>query len=397
MLSLISVVIPLYNREATIQRAIDSVLNQTYSNIEVLVVDDGSTDHSVKMLEKYQNDKRVKIICQDTNRGANAARNKGICEAKGEYIAFQDSDDEWLPNKLEKQIKVMKEQKFYICFCSFKRHYPQTTQVVPNCLEHLTCEMIKERLKNGNIIGTPTLVVHRDVIKNIGVFDEEMPRLQDYEFVLRIAKKYNICFVNEPLVMEYQTDGCISLNNQSLHKAYALLLKKHSDFINIDYIWGEYLNTDTEIFNTSIDWARLNATIEWITTNNAYCTKELLYKSTINQMNQKYLRIRQYAEQKYNFFLDTIENRKFVIYGAGFYARQIIETLKVKNLQPKCFVVTEVDGTEIINNIPVIPLSQLHNTELTVIIAVSGNAQKKIIESLLKKGINRYYIYPNCI
>ena len=121
MLPLVSVVIPLYNRENTIQRAVDSILNQTYTNIEVLVVDDGSTDASVKMLEKYQKDKRVKVFLQGTNKGANVARNRGIQEAEGEYIAFQDSDDVWLSDKLEKQIKRMESENFYISFCAFKQ------------------------------------------------------------------------------------------------------------------------------------------------------------------------------------------------------------------------------------------------------------------------------------
>ena len=99
MLPLVSVIIPLYNREKTIQRAVDSVLNQIYTNIEVIVVDDGSTDDSVKMLHKYGGDERVKVFCQPQNKGANAARNRGIREARGEYIAFHDSDDAWLPDR----------------------------------------------------------------------------------------------------------------------------------------------------------------------------------------------------------------------------------------------------------------------------------------------------------
>ena len=222
--ALVSVIIPLYNRQATIQRAVDSVLNQSYSNIEVLVVDDGSTDQSIEMLEKYHNDNRVRIFCQKFNQGANAARNRGIREAKGDYIAFHDSDDEWLPDKLEKQIKRMEYGDFQVSFCAFKRQYPKTIQIIPDISEYLSSDKIKERLKKANIVGTPTLVIHREVVHEIGIFDEEMPRLQDYELAIRIAKKYDICFVNEVLVIEYQLDDCISLNQKSLHEAYALLL-----------------------------------------------------------------------------------------------------------------------------------------------------------------------------
>ena len=290
--ALVSVIIPLYNRQDTIQRAVDSVLSQSYSNIEVLVVDDGSTDHSIEMLEKYHNDNRVRIFCQEYNQGANAARNRGIREAKGDYIAFHDSDDEWLPDKLEKQIKRMEYGDFQVSFCAFKRQYPKTIQIIPDISEQLSSDKIKERLKKANIVGTPTLVIHREVVHEIGIFDEEMPRLQDYELAIRIAQKFDICFVNEVLVIEYQLEGCISLNQKSLHEAYALLLKKHADFLDIDYIWNQYLETGNEIINQNIDWIKLDEAIDDITKTNKFCTKDNLYKATINQISQKYFRMR---------------------------------------------------------------------------------------------------------
>ena len=148
--ALVSVVIPVYNREDTIQRAVDSVLNQTYSNIEVLVVDDGSKDNSLEMLKKYHNDNRVKIFCQEFNQGANAARNRGIREAKGEYIAFHDSDDEWLPDKLEKQIKRMEYGDFHVSFCAFKRQYPKTIQIIPHISEQLSGDKAQKRKYCGH-------------------------------------------------------------------------------------------------------------------------------------------------------------------------------------------------------------------------------------------------------
>ena len=172
---LVSVIIPLYNRENTIRRAVDSILNQTYTNIEVLVVDDGSIDHSVQMLDKYIDDDRVKVFCQKQNRGANAARNRGIREAKGEYIAFHDSDDAWVPDKLEKQLKCMETENYDVCFSSFKRFFTNSSQIVPDISEQLSSTVVRERLKAGNVVGTPTLVVHRDVVKTVGMFDEEMP------------------------------------------------------------------------------------------------------------------------------------------------------------------------------------------------------------------------------
>ncbi|PWL95931.1 MAG: hypothetical protein DBY13_00970 [Lachnospiraceae bacterium] len=395
--ALVSVIIPLYNRQDTIQRAVDSVLSQSYSNIEVLVVDDGSTDHSIEMLEKYHNDNRVRIFCQEYNQGANAARNRGIREAKGDYIAFHDSDDEWLPDKLEKQIKRMEYGDFQVSFCAFKRQYPKTIQIIPDISEYLSSDKIKERLKKANIVGTPTLVIHREVVHEIGIFDEEMPRLQDYELAIRIAKKYDICFVNEVLVIEYQLDDCISLNQKSLHEAYALLLKKHSDFLDIGYIWNQYLETGNEITSQNIDWDKLDEVIGDITKRNGFCTKDDLYKAAINQISEKYFRMKYYEEQKFKNILNKLVSEKFVVYGAGFFARQAADMLEKRNLLPKYFIVSSKDGTDSMNNIPVIQLSEWNEPDMIVILAVSGKAQEKIIADLQKKGRYNYYIYPDCI
>lgn len=397
MLSLVSVIIPMYNRESTIQRAVDSVLSQTYTNIEVLIVDDASTDNSVRMLDKYKHDSRVKLLCQTTNQGANAARNRGIREAKGEYIAFHDSDDEWLPQKLEKQLRYMEEENFDISFCAFKRHYTEAVQIIPDISQELSSEEIREKLKRGNIIGTPALVVHRKVVQTVGVFDEEMPRLQDYEYAIRIAKEYDIGFLNEVLLNEYELEGCISSNPKSMKCAYALLLKKHADFIDVDYIWNEYLRIANIMESFDIDWENFDEIINDITKENKYCTKERLYKATLQRQNTRYIRIKEHQQHKYHILLDNLKNKKFVIYGAGHFARQLAASLREEGLVPECFLVTQNDGTDNIGKIPVIPLSGWNDKETVVIVAVSGEAQQKIIENLEKYGMNNYDIYPECI
>lgn len=397
MLPLVSVIIPLYNRENTIQRAIDSVLNQTYTNIEILVVDDGSTDKSVQMLDKYRDDERVKVFCQETNKGANAARNRGIRESVGEYIAFHDSDDEWLPDKLEKQLRTMKTENCHVSFCSFKRHYDNAVQIVPNISEKLSSEDIRQKLKRGNIIGTPTLVLHKDVIARVGMFDEEMPRLQDYEYAIRLVRRYDICFVNEVLVNEYQLSGCISLNAHGLNKAYGLLLKKHSDFLDIDYIWNQYLETGNLWEEHETDWVELDKVIRNITDDNVSCSADRLYKSTIKALMDRYLRLKTYERHRFDNLLKQLANRRFIVYGAGYFARQLAEHLRQAQLMPAAFVVTQKDGTDSIDGIPVKTLTEWQDKEIIVIVAVSGTAQKKIIENLDKAGMTDYYIYPECI
>lgn len=396
-MSLVSIVIPLYNRAATIQRAIDSALNQTYTDIEVLVIDDGSIDNSVEMLDKYKNDDKVKIFCQETNQGANAARNRGIMEAVGEYIAFLDSDDEWFPEKLEKQLKCMEEGAFVASFCAYRRHFRDAVQIIPNVLKELSSSDIRKKLEKGNIIGTPTLIVHRKVIEEVGMFDEEMPRLQDYEFVIRVAKRFPICFVNEVLINEYEMTGCISHNRQNLHIAYALLLKKHADFVDVDFIWNACLESGGVFEKQVINWKKLDKIIDDITYENMDCTKDALYKATIHGMYDKYQKIKAVESKKYNVLLKELKDKKFVVYGAGTFARQLLSSLQEQQLLPECFLVTRKDGTDSIADIPVIQINSWKDKDIVVLIAVSGQAQDEVIENLERNEMYNFYIYPECI
>ena len=177
----------------------------------------------------------------------------------------------------------------------------------------------------------------------------------------------------------------------------ALLLKKHSDFLNIEYIWGEYLKTGNEVTNRDIDWSELDKAIVNITDGNSNCSNVRLYKITAQCFNERYLRLKQLEEQKYNLLLKELENKRFVVFGAGYFSRQLMDELNRKNLVPQCILVTEKDGTDYLNNIPVKRLTEWTDIEDVVIIAVSGNAQTEIITSLLKCAFSQYYIYPECI
>ena len=395
-LPLVSVVIPLYNREKTIQRAVDSVLNQTYENIEVIVVDDCSNDKSIEKLHKYEKDGRVRIFYQDKNSGANAARNRGIQEARGEYIAFQDSDDEWLPCKLERQIPFMIKQESFATFCPVQRHYGKAVQTIPNIRGNLSGTEIRNRLRESNIITTPALVVNKKVVAKIGLFDEEMPRLQDYEFVIRIAKQFDISYLDEPFVVQYEMNDSISLKRDSLSQAQLLLLRKHADFINIETLWNEYLKAKGILNERNIPWEIVDKTIDSITKNNPFCTREILYKATVNGIQNRYINLKMYEQYRYHTMLEKLENSKFAIYGAGLYGREAYYHFKKQGLQPECFLVTEISGNNGIDNIPIYALKEWKVNENPIIIAVLGNAQIEIIEKLKQRGIENYYIYPSC-
>lgn len=228
---LVSVVIPTYNRADIIDKAIDSVLDQTYKNLEVVVVDDGSTDNTEEVVRSLD-DPRVRYIPLEENQGANVARNTGIKEANGEFIAFQDSDNVWDETKIEKQLKAYRN--------SPEDHKVIYTIVHENLLGGGKIYLPEKWAtpRNGNILNTlrkgscvPTQVIFtkKSCLEKVGYFDEDFPRLQDWELVFRLSKLYKFRLVEEVLVEAYHDESSITENKEALAKAIKMFLDKHKD------------------------------------------------------------------------------------------------------------------------------------------------------------------------
>jgi glycosyltransferase involved in cell wall biosynthesis len=161
----VSVIIPTYNRENLIGRAIYSVLKQTYQDFEIIVIDDDSTDNTREVIKEFQRkDKRIKYIKHGKNKGGSAARNTGIREAKGKYIAFQDSDDEWLSGKLEKQIKMFKKAPLEIgvIYTGFWRIEEDKKEYIPSDKIIKKEGDIHIELLKGNFVTTQSIVVRKE-------------------------------------------------------------------------------------------------------------------------------------------------------------------------------------------------------------------------------------------
>lgn len=219
---MVSVIIPSYNREKTIKRAVESVLNQTYSDLEVIVVDDCSTDNTLEVLKSID-DSRLKTYKLDKNSGACVARNYGIEKAKGEYVAFHDSDDEWFADKLEKQLKAFADKSVDLVFCPFNKVGDNETKIHPVLPEG---KVSRSTLLGRSCVSTQTLIGKKVCFENIK-FDPLMPRLQDYDIVIRLSEKYSIYFVNEPLVNMYVQGDSISKNKTKLLNAETRILSKY--------------------------------------------------------------------------------------------------------------------------------------------------------------------------
>ena len=223
-MSLISVVMPAYNRESVIDKAIDSVLCQTYRDIELIVVDDGSTDNTSRAIQSIK-DARLKYFYQE-NAGACVARNKGVELSQGEFVAFHDSDDIWHKDKLEKQMRVMEATNADLVFCKLIKYYNNgETQLLPGAIK----EGFLNPVENLFGIGTQSLLAKKRVFENCP-FDASMPRFQEFEMLVRIAEKYRIYCLDEGLVDYRIGDDSISSNPEKLYKACELILQKHPVF-----------------------------------------------------------------------------------------------------------------------------------------------------------------------
>jgi len=207
-MSKISVIIPAYNAEKYIKEALDSVLDQTYPTHEIIVVDDGSTDSTEKIVKEYigspghqvtRSPVDIKYIYQ-MNKGPGAARNAGIKEAKGEYVAFLDSDDMWMPEKIEKQVKKIEEDAEYgLIHVNRMRLEPDGTEKVIK--REIPEGFIFNELLMENFIFCSSILVKKLCFDVIGLFEEGNNDIsEDYDMWLRIAKKYKAGFVNEPLI-----------------------------------------------------------------------------------------------------------------------------------------------------------------------------------------------------
>lgn len=197
----VSVILTTYNRAELVGRAIQSVLDQTLRDFELIVVDDASEDDTADIIEGFD-DPRITYIRHDENRGGAAARNTGIKEASGEYIAFLDSDDKWLEDKLEKQVEALRNRpdNWGAIYCL---HYNESGEVIGTTHEGVFIyEILAEKAKTG---GSSSFLLRREVIDEVGLWDESFDRHQDYEYIIRVMKEFEVGVLEEPLFVRFQT------------------------------------------------------------------------------------------------------------------------------------------------------------------------------------------------
>jgi glycosyltransferase involved in cell wall biosynthesis len=209
----VSVIIPTYNRGDIIERAIHSALTQTLRDIEVIIVDDASTDNTGAVISRID-DPRIRYIKHNENSGGSAARNTGIDHAKGQYIAFLDSDDSWKPTKLEKQLSVIESRssEWVGVYCDFKQKRSNLiVEFIDNIARRPTGLEGDNKIIDSIFLrtfahgGASTLFIEKKRIDMLGGFDESFERHQDLEFLIRLLQTGKLAYTDEVLVYKYDT------------------------------------------------------------------------------------------------------------------------------------------------------------------------------------------------
>jgi glycosyltransferase involved in cell wall biosynthesis len=196
---LVSVIIPTYNRDWIVKEAIESVLAQDFSDYELIVVDDGSDDRTPEILAAYEDP--ITVIRQ-SNRGVSAARNRGIAAATGRLIAFLDSDDLWLPQKLSAQVNFFAENPNAV-ICQTEEQWVRNGVRVNPKKRHLKFSgMIFERSLALCLVSPSAVMITKALFDAVGVFDEDLPACEDYDLWLRISCRYPVDLIETPLIIK---------------------------------------------------------------------------------------------------------------------------------------------------------------------------------------------------
>ncbi|UYZ21794.1 glycosyltransferase family 2 protein [Mesobacillus jeotgali] len=237
MRPLVSCIITTHKRPVEIlKRSILSVINQTYNNLEIIIVNDYPEDYDLqisisKMINSFK-DKRISYIVHEKNSGAPKARNTGINHSKGEYVAFLDDDDEWLPDKIDKQLKLFDDDQVGLVYCEHYRvEKNRTIRIVP----HDYCKDARNKIFIYNFIGgTSFPLMRKKAIIEAGMFDINCKSSQDTDMWIRIIEKYKIKYCKEPLVKYHVSEEAISTDITKIKDGYLYQLEKYRDIYDSD-------------------------------------------------------------------------------------------------------------------------------------------------------------------
>jgi len=228
----VSVIIPTYNRAAFLRRSIESILSQTYRDFELIVVDDASTDNTEEVVRSF-NDEKIRYIRHKQNSGTSAApHNTGLKAARGEYIAHQDDDSEWLPQKLDKEMNAFEKAspRVGVVYTAMwliidnKRTYFHSPHMID--IMHKEKNIHKAILQRC-FVGNQSTLTKKECFDRVGVFDEKLPGCEDWDLWIRVSKYYDFRFIDEPLVTANYSPGASHYSQSAHARGMILVLEKY--------------------------------------------------------------------------------------------------------------------------------------------------------------------------
>lgn len=230
----VSIIIATYNREHVLRRAIQSVLAQTYQDFELIIVDDGSIDNTERLVKSF-NGEKIRYIRYRENKGPATARNTGIQSANGDYIAFLDSDDEWMPEKLEKQMRTFETAppEVGLVYTGFFKITNNKIRYRHGGLTPSDGNVFRNLL-NGSFVLPSATLVKQECFERAGMFDERFFPIEDWELSLRISRHYQFKCIDELLVIYYPQPDSVSANKSARIRSYKLILETYFEDIERD-------------------------------------------------------------------------------------------------------------------------------------------------------------------
>jgi glycosyltransferase involved in cell wall biosynthesis len=248
----VSVVIPAFNRRELLTRAVRSVFAQSYGEWEAIIVDDGSTDGTENVSAEFA-DERLRLIRHPARRGPAAARNTAIAASRGRIIAFLDSDDEWLPEKLEKQVKAFEEAPadVGVVYTGTWRYFKGKKYGLPSpSIRNKEGDVLKTVLRGVYLVPTPSAAVKKECLDRAGLFDESLPALEEWDLWIRLAKACRFAYIPELLTVSHYTPGSVSADRLLFLRAKRMVLRKHRT---------EFLRSPLALLSVLAGMARLRA------------------------------------------------------------------------------------------------------------------------------------------
>lgn len=220
----VSVVIPAYNAMAYLPETVESVLRQTFTDFEVLIIDDGSSDNIVQWVSEIV-DQRIRLISQE-NQGLAGAPNTGITQARWEYIAFLDADDLWEPTKLEKQVRCLDNNPAVGLVHTWMLLVDEQGKFTGRVMKSNAEGEVWNQLVERNIIAGPSVIIRRCCFETVGIFDQNLRSIEDWDMWLRIASRYPFALIKEHLAYYRQLPDSMSKNCQVMEQAFHTVIEK---------------------------------------------------------------------------------------------------------------------------------------------------------------------------